>query len=471
MRLFLTLIGFALFAPIAEAALTAPPTPFTISAYPQEVFTHVEEYLSGVSGGGGGACNAAESRDRAASNLRDILFDLEGAVIEPQRDLARSACFQNDIVEMERYLRVLIDRALSSAESCDGQAQVHYETMVVYVWNRLRDIRRFGLKPWEQAPAEGTGTTSVGTGPSLHLCPYDSTYAAAGYGGVGCRGIVASTVSEGPLKDEVNLFESIIARLGEIGTVQLPVLRKQLVRIWKGAEKFVSDAKRTRSLGKSVYSNFEPDLTLGVPVPAAGEAGCLDWPSSITSGVVTGEGIPLQSYFPFVLTNELADALTFIEMRDDPRWFEYEQALRKKFRKGAGSELTLTAQGGNLRDVNRDHLDLESFSILSIRETQQQMNDLADNLHASTRNFVKQVVVIPNDPQPLISPTPLRTFAENYARFLSRMCVNKGCEKTLLRTIELSMRDECFSSFLMSVFFRANPNASTLRSCRALYVD
>jgi len=117
--------------------------------------------------------------------------------------------------------------------------------------------------------------------------------------------------------------------------------------------------------------------------------------------------------------------------------------------------------------VNRDHLDLESFSILSIREGQRQMNDLADNLHASTRQFVKQAVVIPGDAQTL---PPLRMFAANYARFLSRMCVNKGCEKTLLRTIELSLRDECFYSFLMGEFFRANPNASTLPACRALYV-
>ena len=470
MRLLLVLIGTMFFVPSVEA-LTAPRTPFTISAYPQEVFSHVDTYLSGVSGGGGGeTCNVVDSRARAASNLRDILFDLEGAVIAPQRDLARSACFQNDIVEMERYLRALIDSALSSAEDCDGQAQVHYETMVVYVWNRLRDIRRFGLRPWEQAPAEGTGTVSVGTGPSTQLCPYESTYAAAGPGGVGCSGIVASTVSAGPLKREVNLFESIIARLGEIGTVELPALRKQLIRIWKGAERFVSGAKRTRPLGPSVFLDFEPDLSEEVTVPAAGEAGCLDWPSSITSGRVTGEGIPLQSYFPFILTNELADALTFIEMRDDPRWFEYEQALRQEFRKGGGGELTLTAQGGDLRDVNRDHLYLETFSILSIRETQSQMNDLANALHASTRSFVRQAVVLPGDSDSP-NPAPLRTFAANYARFLSRMCVNKGCQKTLLRTIELSLRDECFKSFLMGAFFQANPSASTLPACKALYVD
>jgi len=467
MRILLFLIGFVLFAPMAEAALPVPETPFTISAYPQEVFAHVDNYLSQASVGAATACSGEESAAAAADSLRDILLDLEGSVIEAQRDIKRTACYRHDIVAMEKYLRALIDWVISSAEECQGEMQSHYESMVVYVWNRLLNLRQFGLDPTVQAPAYGEEEPTIGTGPSLHLCPYDSVYASPSFGGVGCRGIVASTITS----VEINLLESIIARLGAIGTVQLPGLRMQLMRIWVGAEEFVSGVSRRRFLEPSVFGRFEPDLTSGVPVPTAGEAGCLGWPANTPARIVTGEDIPLQNYFPFVLTNEMADTLAYLEVRDDPRWSEYERALQKDLEKDEGGALTFIAQGEGLRKTNRDHLDLESFSILSIRDAQLRVNDLANTLHASTRSFVRQAVILPDDSDPLPSPTPLRTFARRYAMFLSRMCVNKGCENTLLRTIELSLRDECFSSFLMGAFFQANPSASTLPACRALYVD
>ena len=466
MRILLFLIGFTLSVPTA-AALSAPKAPFTISAYPQEVFAHVENTLSGFTSSGEGSCIPEEAKAAVADSLRDILLDLRGSVIEAQRDIKRTACYTNDIVAMEKYLRVLIDSTLSSAQSCDGEAQGQYKLMVNYVWNRLQNLRQFGLDPTTQAPAYGEPGPNTGTGLSTYLCPYESVYASPGLGGVGCSGIVASTI----VSKEITLLENIIARLGVIGTVQLPALRTQLVRIWTGTEKFVSRMGRTRFLEPGVFLDFEPDLTSGVPVPTAGEAGCLSWPTGTVAGIVTGEGIPLQSYFPFVLTSEMADTLEFLEVRDDPRWFEYERALEKDIEDEKISALTYITQGGPLRDTNRDHMELESFSILSIRDAQLRMNDLANMLHASTRSFVKQAIVLPDDPDPLSNPIPLRIFAWKYANFLSRMCVNKGCQKTLLRTIELSLRDECFSSFLMGAFFQANPSASTLPACRALYVD
>jgi len=469
MRLALFLFGF-LFVTPQVSALTAPPTPFTIGAYPQEIFASVETQLSSVTGsGGGGNCSAENERAFAADTLRHIFFDIIGSRIEPQKDIARSACFQNDVIEMEKYLRALVDSYLSSAESCDAAAVSAYESAIEYVWGHLFDLRAYGLDPQTQAPAFGTGADTIGSGPSTHLCPYESVYAQPGYGGVGCRGIVASTVTDSQLSREVSLTEGIAQSLGTIGAGQLPAIRRQLKSIWNRTEAFVRNAGLFRTLGKSVYSNFEPELQTGIPILSAGESGCLGWPTVSAAGVVTGEGISLQNYMPLILSKELADAFDFLLVKDDPRWQEYVLSMRKDAEAENALSLFIT-QGDDIADINSDHLSLESFSILTIRDQQRTMNDIANNLHVSTRDFARQAIHFPSDSTSSSLP-PLRSFARKYATFLSRMCVNRGCESNLLRTVELSLRDECFSSFLMDQFFRQNPNASTLPACRAFYVE
>ena len=473
MRFLFILIGTLLFAPHA-AALTAPARPAVISTkYVEGVFTHIETFLGSVSGAASASCTATEaiqSEAEAARNLRRIFFDVQESVGEPARDLERSACFVSDAEALEKYLRDLFDLALMSAASCDDAAQGHYAGAIEYVWKRLKNLRLFGLDPRIQAPSFGEEVETIGSSPmdDDRLCPYHSAYALpvfdSGAGSVGCTTLPGT--SSAPLQREMQVIDSILQTSAKIGN-SLPLLSATVVRILTNAAVFVIDMKVMRPLPP-------PHITPFVFAPTvftnAGEAGCLDWPSDV-GGLVSGEDVPLQNFFPMVLTRDLVEVMAFLKEREKDSWFEYIAALEEEIEQGESEGGN--SYGGfveNLRRVNREHIGVESFSILSIRDPQKKMERAANFLHEGTREFTRLAVALPGDP-PLPEGPPLRAFALKYASFLSRICVNRGCAERLKRTVELSLRDECFSSFLMHLFFQGNPTASTLPACRALYVE
>lgn len=473
MRFLFILIGTLLFTQEA-AALTAPARPVVISTkYVEGVFTHIETFLGAMSGAASASCTSSEatqSEAEAARNLRRIFFDVQAAVGESARDLERSACFVSDIEALETYLRDLFDLALSSAQSCDTTAQGHYETAIAYVWSKLYSLRRLGLDPTVQAPISGEEVTTIG---SSHLdddllCPYHSAYALpvfdSGAGSIGCTTLPGT--SSLSLQREMQIIQSILQTSAKIRNA-LPLLSATVARILTSAAAFVNDTQ-----GVLPFPPTPPNPLAPAPVVFinAGEAGCLDWPSDV-GGLVSGEDAPLQNFFPMVLTRDLAEVMAFLKEREKDSWFEYIVDIDRQIAEGE-------TEGGNfyagyltnLRKVNREHIGVESFSILSIRDPQKRMERAANFLHEGTREFTRLAVAMPGDP-PLPDGPPLRAFALKYASFLSRMCVNRGCADRLKRTVELSLRDECFSSFLMHLFFQGSPTSSTLPACRALYAE
>jgi len=242
MRIALILIGFILSAPSAYA-LQAPDPPFTLSAYVQDVFAHMDGFLSAATGNVQ-PCNDVVSEAKAARRLRTFLFDIENTDVVSQRSITHSACLANDVRAMELYMRLLIDKMLEKAAQCDGGAVQDYFTGVEYVWGRLRALRQFGLDPEVEVPAGDS---------SSRLCPYDSIYAAPGYGDVGCQGIVASTIIDPVLEQEVTLLEQIIDHLDNTVNIEFPGFRNGLTKIWGDAAQFVSSP---RCIQPYLYANL-----------------------------------------------------------------------------------------------------------------------------------------------------------------------------------------------------------------------
>ena len=478
MRLLL-LILFGLLLPQSALALPSPPLPQANSTYVQEVLDTLAADLALKTSPGPGSCTALQSelsRATAAARLRSLFVDREAAATEPLRDFARSACYAIDLRAMEHVLALLIHLSVQSAEQCDGSASEHYFTSATDLYEKLRQVRAFGLNPHVQVPITGTGASSpplTATSASDDaLCPYDSDFAAIGIGSLGCHEILYSTfASILPIPtvfiDELSLMEDIVVLLQGSGggglSGALPLYRSSLQKLDANASAFVQGVTSSRFLGPLQF--LTPTLSPFV-AGNVGESGCFGWPAD-AGGVVTGLDIAHQNAFPGVFTQELAEAFTFLRLREEPQWREYEQNLAQNIATEGGA-LGYTLPVENLSEINREHIARESHLILAIRDPQIRMANLANTLHSRTRAFTAQAVGLTGLPA---GTPPLRDFAKRFAEFLMGMCTNRGCSQTLLRAVELSVRDECFPHFRSALFFAANPSAGTLRSCRAAYVD
>src|SRR3989344_5605472 len=475
MRMLLILIGVLLFSQDA-AALSTPPRPPVLSKYAEGVLQRIEEYLSAASwrsdSGLPGTCDQIQSEAEEAEALRTMLFDVQSSTVEASQDFVRSPCFRSDAEVLEHYLRDLFDLALESARSCDLVAAGHYETGVEYVWSRLSALRRFGLDPRTQDPASGEEVVGIPLNASETdddlLCPYDSLYASPPFGllspPLGCQATILPETASSFLQRESAITDRIL-QAGAALARDLPLIEKTVMNTLTSAALFVRDMGKLRPIPLPLLAT--PPALLPTSYTASGESGCLGWPSE-NGRIVTGEKVPLKNFVPAPLTQELREVLAYLQERERAPWLQYVKIINTSDDEDTGEVVDL--YNSVLKDINRGHLGGESFSILSIRDPQKRLERIADSLHKSTREFVK--LAVPSLGDSALSDGPLlRSFARKYATFLSRMCVNKGCGDILPRTFELSLRDECFSSFLMHRFFQSNPSASTLPACRALYVE
>lgn len=484
MRFLFFLFGLSI--PIASAfALEVPPMPIAQSPYIQEVFNVITTSLTNATGGTPATCTPFEkdlARKDAATEIRLLFADPIGAAKEPARDLDRTACYAYDLQAMERVLAQLIAKTIESAGHCDGNAQEAYRTATVFLWQRMRDVRQFGLAPMVQVPVTGTGSKNIpliATSASDDaLCPYDSRYAPTGFSGLGCDSSYLTAFA--PLAPvptvllaETSLLQSILTRISGAGggglTGELSLYRNALAKVSIDAAAFVKGIAITSTNGRPPRTFtllLEPILTSFV-ASNVGESGCYGWPAN-AGGVVSGKNITLQNEFPGVLTRELAEAFEFLRMREEPKWQEYLQSLQSEIGKTDGGAIGFTFPAENLGDINREHLARESHLILSIRDPQIRMANLANDLHNRTRVFTAQAVNLTGGPA---TTPPLREFVQRFTTFLSGMCSNRGCGKTLLRAFELSFREECFSQFRSALFFQMNPTARTLLPCRAKFAD
>ena len=483
MRFFLLLIGLTL--PIASAeALAVPPMPPTQSPYIQEVFDAITDSLTAATGGTPAACTPFEkdlARKEAAANIRLLFADPLGGSKEPARDLDRTACYAHDLQTMEGVLASLIAETIKSAGMCNGSASESYRTATVFLWQKIRDVRQYGLSPTAQAPVIGTGATHpplLATSASDDgLCPYNSRYAPTGFAGLGCNSaffpVTAPLAVPSVLREEIALLERISTRISNLfggGLAdELSLYRSAFSKISGDAAAFVNGISLSSTNGRPprvLTLLFEPVLTSFV-ASNVGESGCYGWPSS-AGGVVSGKDLALRNEFPGVLTRELAEAFEFLRMREDPKWQEYLQSLQLEIARTDGGGIGYTFPAENLGDINREHVAMESHLILSIRDPQIRMANLANDLHDRTRAFTAQAVNLTGSP---VGTPPLREFVQRFTTFLSGMCSNRGCGKTLLRAFELSFRDECFSQFRSALFFSISPTAGTLPACRAKFAD
>ena len=477
MRFFFLIIAFLL--PQGASALVVPAFPQANSHYIKELFEAVKIDLAGKTSPGAGTCTALQkelSRAEAAAQLRAIFVDRSAAATEPISDLSRSACYLFDIRAMEHALALLIRSSVTSAEACDSAASEHYRAAAALLHEKLRQVRAFGLDPRVQVPITGTGMNApppTATSAAANvLCPYDSDYAPTGISHLGCQEILLSTFATlAPFPpvfaQELSLLQKIVVQIQGSGggglTGALPLFRGTIQKLNMNADAFVKGLTASRFLSPPRFMV----LTL-LPFVAGnvGESGCFGWPAD-AGGVVTGSDITRQNTFSDIHTRELTEALAFIKLREEPQWKEYERSLEQDIGVESGI-LGFTLPAENLSDINREHIARESHLILALRDPQIRMANLANNLHARTRAFTSQAVGLTGSPSGL---PPLRDFARRFSTFLSGMCTNRGCTQTLLRAIELSLRDECFPHFRSALFFMSNPTAGTLKPCKALYTD
>jgi hypothetical protein len=471
MRFFFILAGIVLFTSEAHA-LSAPPRSTTLSKYVEGIFDHVETALSTAPSGPGGApCDAVKSEAEAARKMRAIFLGIDETVTEAGKDIERTACFRADAEALERYVRALFELALQKSQTCDTAGQDAYEKQAQYVWARLWNLRRLGLDPRAQAPLDMGKEREIPIGASPTddnlLCPYNSIYALPTLTfappGPGCRDSGVPSTASAALQREASTLKSILEKSASLGG-SLTLLEGTIVRILSDAADFVGGLTMMRPLSPPLLPT--PLVLPSTPFANTDEAGCFGWPSEM-GGVVSGENVSLENEFPFVLTTDLAEVFAYLREHQREPWFEYLTSLDRA--SGSGGALGQALFRSSLRALNQYHLQPESFSILTIRNTQKRLEESANILHEGTLRFARLATLLPGDPV-LPEGPPLRAFARSYATFLSRMCINRGCQTTLSRAIELSLRDECFSSFLMHIFFQANPSASTLPACKALYV-
>jgi hypothetical protein len=446
MRYLLIIIGFLTF-PLSAYALNAPERPEVKSEYVKSVLKKVEQTLGDATADNFSDCDQNKSAQTAIQSFREMLFDADAVVVQPQKDVARSMCYMQDIQALERYIADLIDLSIENAWSCNSAAGKIYREEAVFIWDMLLQVRRYGLNPRMQIPVSGERVEfdSANTDPTSDdaLCPYYSEYAPIGFDGAGCYG-------EGyPIWDVSYFMEEY--------EDALPEYYNMLVDIIEEANRFVKAISIRDPFPRIVLNPIFPSHI----APNAEESGCKGWPSDV-GGVVTGENIPLMEYSPVVLTTELADAIAFIQERSTKKWYEYEKTLDEQAKEQGGGAIGGQFMFPDITSINSDHLDRETSSILSIRDPQEKMESIADSLHLNTKKFSAEVQSSDND--------SIRGFIRQYSEFLARMCVNRGCGHILLRAIELSLKDECFSAFNKDRdSLSVGAGSSNLGSCRASY--
>ena len=476
MRIAFLLIGF-LFLPQNALALDAPAMPLANSPYVLEVFDLITTNLTGAPAGTPASCAQFQktvARKESAERLRALFQDRIALSVEPTVDLSRTGCFVFDIQAMEHVLSDLIKKTMEKAGECNGDAEERYFDQAAYLWKEIQNVRRGGLNPRlrtgegpEVPPLTATSASDDA------ICPYDSDYAPVSLAQLGCQEILLSTfMTLGPFpsvsQDELSLGESILLHLQGSGggglSGALPLYRGSLSKIWQNAAAFVAGVTTARFPGP--LKLFEPILTPFI-AGNVGESGCYGWPAN-AGGVVTGEGITHQNAFPDILTRDLTDAFQFLKAREEPMWIEYIHSLRQEPGSPDGEPTDEVLSLDDLQEINREHILRESQLILGLRDPQARMANLANDLHQHTRAFTSQAVGLTGTPSGM---PPLRDFAKRFSEFLMGMCTNRGCLHTLVRSVELSLRDECFPHFRSALFFAANPTAATLQPCRAKYAE
>jgi hypothetical protein len=445
-----------------------------------KVYEDVENYLNAQPSRSKATCDPILDEAVAAEQGRLLLQDIDESVVEPWRDHLRTACFLVDAQGLERSLAFLLDRVLESAQNCKLDEQ-DYFAMAERVASALVALRRYGLDPrftsgGVLAPAAPLGASTTDDDA---ICPYNASYASGTFGEgtlpsgsgvvVGCTySLLPPTPPETRLHRETSLFDRLTRHLDTatgFGSL-LQRIRTIYGEILAEADRFLTQVRRGKPLrpppARSVV--FTPR-----PFPNALESGCLGWPSGPAGLPVSGSGFTLHASFS-PLTEELEEAIAYLLARSSPLTLEYVRDYEERVVGGAAG-LGQVSYREALVQVNEEHQALESSLILTLRDPQQRMEKVADGLHARTRELARQIVVLPDQAEdPPTDGPPFRHFLRRYATFLSRMCINRGCEKPLLRTIELSLRDECFSATLLDLFFQGDPSATTLKACRSRYV-
>ncbi len=475
MRTVFVLIGLLLI-PQTASALVPPLAPAVNSPYIQEVFSEISDRLMNATSSGpaqGTDFDKKMNKAMYASRLRTLFVDLPGGVIEPSRDINRTACFVHDIRAMEEVLAQLIDGVIAKAEDLDYEAAEAYFNEASYLWEKIRQVREYALDPTVQVPVipgTGTGVVPRYATPSDDdaLCAYYSDFAPLGRGGLGCNAQRFTFYDTNPVfTDEATLFQKILLKLGSdtSGLAQrLLLYRNELKGIWDHADTFVRNLHQASAPHPlNIFEHFSTFTAVN-----AGESGCKGWPSDVSSQKVTGEDITLQNYFPSVYSRSLADAFEFLKVREGPAYREYVRDLNRRIEEGDGGIVGYTLSSENLEDINREHVTRESHLIMALRDPQVKMENLANDLHLRTRDFASQAVSLEGQKVKL---PPLRKFIRHFTTFLTWMCENRGCEKTILRAFELSLTDDCYTSFRSAIYFKNNPSEATLPACKAKFVD
>ena len=493
-HLLLTLIGLLLFIPEVYA-YPAPVVPPLYGEFAKELLKEIKVETEASVGGAAPPCDGIHQASLVAEGLR-LMFLASNTLVASDEDIARSVCFTHDVQKMEEYLAVLMKNAITEANACRLSAASQYQLSAEKLWFKLYAIRRSGLDPTTFTPLPEVIPSPIPAVPDPTICSYDSAYAMRSWGKIGCN--EAATTAAGVTIVPFTIFareQSLLRTLYEniISPVPPPVppppsisslaslpptippktslvtrLRELVyalnVVIRRDANFFVNKWGFVRKLPMGTYTPF---VFTPLVYPTAGESGCLGWPTATVTALgfvpVTGKNVPRLNTLPPVLTRELAETLAVLATIKRPENYTYGRDIAPTAKETSTPEFVFY---GDEVQKNREDLSKEYFSLLSIRDPQKAMENMGNDLHAQSRLFASEVVILPGAPTVL---PKFRQFAVDYATFLLKMCVNRGCEGNLMRAIELAYRDECFSQFILDDYFLHNPSASTLRTCRTWF--
>lgn len=474
MRFLLFFIGFM---PLAAHALDMPAYDAPLSPYVAAVLLETKNRVATQPEGSTGTCTEIQTKmlvEETANVFAELLNVPPESVAEMNNDYLLSACYADDVRIMENVLAGLIRSAMKSAEQCKPEAISTYRGTADFLWEKIWQVRRHGLDPSVRAPVgpsafTGTGIP-VGALPSDDdaLCPYTSSYAPIGIGGTGCADNPFYSPSTLVLRDEASILSKIIARIGNgtaglIGESELYRAKLHEVRSFSEAAVWIFSSIRP----PKPFTLVEPAISLFVAA-TAGESGCEGWPSDV-GGTVRGSEAQRFNAYTDILTQDLAEAMTYIRMRADPKWLEYINALDAEIEENENGYFGYTFHHDQFDQINRDHVAHETELILSIRDPQRRMENLANRLHARTLQFAKQATWLHAEGSKINSLPPLRDFILRLTQFMSGMCVNRGCQSVLDRTLELTLRDECFPVFTAKDASIGGAGFDTLPACRAKF--
>mgnify|MGYP006865017141 CR=1 FL=1 len=473
-HLLLTLIGLIFFIPEVYA-YPAPVVPPLYGKFATELLKEIKTETEASVGGAAPPCDGIHQASLVSEGLRHM-FLTSNTLVASDEDIARSVCFTHDVRKMEEYLAVLMKNAITEAKACRLSASSQYQLSAEKLWFKIAAIRRSGLDPTAFTPLPAVIPSPIPAVPDPTICSYDSAYAMRSWRNIGCNedATAAASVTIGPftiLAREQSLlktlYEKIISPVPNSFINQLKALMDTLtIDIRKDANVFVDDKGFVRKIGVDL-TRYNPFAIAPIVYPAAGESGCLGWPTTTVTALgfvpVTGKNVPRLNTLPPVLTRELAETLAVLATIKRPENYTYGRDIAPTAKETSTLEFVFY---GDEVQKNREDLSREYFSLLSIRDPQKAMENIGGELHIQSRIFAEEVVMLPGAPAVL---PKFRQFAVDYATFLLKMCVNRGCEGNLMRAIELAYRDECFSQFILDDYFLHNPSASTLRTCRTWF--